>query len=145
MKNVYDVLKQKEAEYSTAISDFRRSQERVNALGKDIEAIRTVVKMLADAQDETAHTQEKALSQPQMVRAVLVDSNEEMHLSEIVKAVERKFARKLNLAVTGAVIFRYAKRGSTFYKSQKRPNTWGLLEWQTKQPETLLDLVKQVQ
>jgi hypothetical protein len=28
------------------------------------------------------------------------------------------------------MLFRYAKRGKKFYKSEEKPNTYGLLKWQ---------------
>ena len=128
MKNIYDVLKQKEAEYATIFSEYRRMSDIVNKLSREIDAIRTTVKLLGDAQDQGTEVGQKELSQPQMVRAVLVEKGEEMHLAEIIKAVKNKFNKELTPNVIAAVLFRYSKRGSVFYKAAK-PNTWGLLEF----------------
>jgi hypothetical protein len=79
-----------------------------------------------------------------MIRSVLAERKAEMHLSEILAAVERKFDKKLKPNVTAAVIFRYAKRGSIFYKSPSKPNTWGLLEFRAGQPESVFEIVDRI-
>jgi hypothetical protein len=143
MKNIYEVMKQKEAEYNSLVAEYRRMNESVSKLGRDLDALRTTVKLLADAQDQGVEDQGKSLSQPQMVRAVLGDKGTEMHLSEILKAVQTKFRKKLSPSVTAAVMFRYAKRGSTFYKSPASPNTWGLLEFRGNANQVaMIDSVK---
>jgi hypothetical protein len=127
MKNIFEVFKQKESEYNSLVSEYRRMSEKVNGLARELDAIRLTIKLLGDAQDQGAEVSGKLLSQPQMVRVVLMERGAEMHLSDILKAVEKKFNKKLSPNVTAAVIYRYAKRGSLFYKA-KAPNTWGLLE-----------------
>jgi hypothetical protein len=148
MKNIYEVLKQKEAEYAAIVSRYRKMSEEMSKLSKEIEAVKTTVKLLGDdVEDESSDEQMAAMSQPQMIRAVLAERKTEMHLSDILATVERKFHRKLKPNVTAAVIFRYAKRGSIFYKSASKPNTWGLLAFRAEEPkpESLLDIVERVE
>jgi hypothetical protein len=146
MKNIYDVLKQKESEYASMFAQYRKLAVDIQELGREIEAVKTTVKLLGDAQDQTNEEQSAPLSQPQMIRAVLAENKSEMHLSEILAAVERKFDKKLKPNVTAAVIFRYAKRGSIFYKAKSKPNTWGLLAFRAAEPksESLLEIVEKV-
>lgn len=136
MKNIYDVLKAKEAEYTALIARYRMMGEDVSKLGREIEAIKTTVKLLADSSDPKSDEQSVSLSQPQMIQSVLAEHGSEMHLSAILSDVERKFHKKLNPKVTAAVIFRYAKRNSVFYKSPSKPNTWGLLSFRADAPQT---------
>jgi predicted nuclease with TOPRIM domain len=147
MKNIYEVLKQKETEYASLMSQYRKLGENVSTLGREIEAVKTTVKLLGDAEDQSSDEQSVALSQPQMIRAVLAEHKKEMHLSEILGAVELKFHVKLKPNVTAAVIFRYAKRGSIFYKAPSKPNTWGLLSFRAQDPkaESIFDIVDRVE
>lgn len=144
LKNIYDVLKQKEAKYAAMSTEYRKLGSDLQELGSEIMAVRTTVKLLADAQDQTNEDQSAPLSQPQMIRTVLAEHKGEMHLSDILKAVEKKFHRNLKPNVTAAVIFRYAKRGSIFYKSKSKPNTWGLLAFRAAEPqsESLVEMVE---
>ena len=146
MKNIYEVLKAKESLYATMISEYRRLGEDVSKLGREIEAVKTTVKLLADSSDQTADEHNDSLSQPKMIEAVLAENRSEMHLSAILAAVERKFRKKLKPNVTAAVIFRYAKRRSIFYKSEAKPNTWGLLAFRAdvKKQDTIFTSVERV-
>jgi hypothetical protein len=143
LKNIYDVLKAKEAEYSSLITEHRMLGDRVQKLAREIDAVRLTVKLLGDAQ-ETKDESSTNLSQPQMLRAVLAENKREMHLSEILAGVEARFNKKLNPNVTAAVIFRYAKRKSIFYKSEDKPNTWGLLTFRGQgiEPKSILEIVE---
>ena len=128
MKNIYEVLKQKEEEQAALSVQLKDINLEYTKLSHEVEAMRVTLRLLADAQDLTSEQQNKEFSQPQMVRAILSEHTAPMHLSEIIKAVHMKFGKVLKPNVIAAVIFRYAKRGSMFYKADA-PNTWGLLEW----------------
>ena len=147
MKNIYDVLKAKETEYSGLIHEYRTMGDKVQKLGRDIEALKLTVRLLGDADEPAADNSNSTLTQPQMLRAVLAENKREMHLSDILAAVEAKFKKKLTPNVTAAVIFRYAKRGSIFYKSKAKPNTWGLLAFRGENAETksMLEMVEKAE
>jgi hypothetical protein len=129
MKNIYEVLKEKEQEHGRLTVQLRDTNARYTKLSQEIDAMRLTLRLLAESKDQTSEQENKEFSQPQMVRAVLMENGSEMHLSDILKGVNKKFGKSLNPNVAAAVIFRYAKRNSTFYKVADKPNTWGLLEW----------------
>jgi hypothetical protein len=145
MKNIYEVLKEKEKEYAAAVTQWRNAQSVATRLSQEVDSIKSVIRMLSEAQDQTV-SEQTDLSQPQMVRLVLLQNNSEMHLREIINTVKERFGKALTPTVLGAVLFRYAKRGSMFYKAPKKPNTWGLLEWRSKDPQqSVMEIVEKVQ
>lgn len=113
MKNVFEILRQKE-------NELRRLQE-------EIEALRIAARLLADEHDQVpAASGGKPPSQTAMIRAVLEEKHEPMHVKEIAAAIEKKFRARLKPAYIGPVIYRQLDK--IFYKADK-PNTFGLLAW----------------
>lgn len=128
MKSFFEVFEQKKIE-------LKRAGEQYQRLAKEVEAMQITARLLSDAEEHAGSGETgKTISQPQMLRAVLAERGTEMHMSEMLEAVKKKFGKKLAPNVMAAVIFRYAKRNSVFYKSTLKPNTWGLLEWRVGTP-----------
>ena len=119
MKNIFDTLRQKELQ--------------LRQLERDVEALRVAARLLADDTNDAEQASTQALSQPQMMRQVLLEKNEPMHISKIVEGIKKKYNKKLRAAYLVAIIYRYKKRGKLFYKVEGKPNTFGLLEWQVRQ------------
>ena len=67
------------------------------------------------------------LSQPRMIREVLLKRGEPLHVDRIAQAVERRFKVRLKRADITSVIYR-AIRGNKFFRKEGI-NTFGLLEW----------------
>lgn len=117
MKNIYDALREKEGQFKQ--------------LEREIEALRTAARLLADDNDAPAAANGRAgLSQPQMIRAVLLDAGTPLHMRKILAGIKQKFGKKLKPTHLTALVYRYKKRGKLFYKAEDKPNTFGLLEWQ---------------
>ncbi len=121
MKNIYDTIRQKE-------SDLRR-------LEKEVEALRIAATLLTDDTDKPkGQSDDEKLSQPQMIRRVLTDNGEPMHVKEIAKAIKKRFGKSIKVGYITAMIYRYKKRGSLFRKVEGKPNTFALLEWDVSRP-----------
>lgn len=116
MKSLYDILREKEGQ--------------LRQLEKEVEAVKIALRL----QNETAEKPStvatgQSLSQPQMIRTVLLDQGKPMHVGDIAKAIKRKFDKRFKTTYLSALFYRYMKRGKLFYKADK-PGTFGLLEWQ---------------
>lgn len=122
MKNVYEVLRQKEILFQQ--------------LKAEIEALKVAAKLLADEQDNPPRTGEDT-SQPEMIRQVLLQSDQPMHVSKIGEAIQKKYKKKMKPAHLSAVIYRYLKSGKLFFKVEGRPGTFGLLEKHLNQTQVL--------
>jgi len=83
---------------------------------------------------------EKPKSQPDMANAILDEIGKPMHVTQIAAQIKDRFGQNVKPNNLGVMLFRYAKRGSRFYKVESRPNTYGLIKWQ--QISERLDHVK---
>jgi hypothetical protein len=111
MKELYDLLASKRRE--------------LQHLQKEVEALELASRLI---QGEKPATQNDT-SIPQRIVAILQAEGKPMHVSKIAEALRTKFkisAKKNNL---GVLLYRYAQRGSRFYKDTTKPNTYGLIEW----------------
>jgi len=128
MKNIYDLIQQKELAF--------KQQERVlESIKRELDALRLAATLLADDQDQPSTG--AAPSQHQMVRAVLLEKNQPMHVNEIVDSVKKKYRKNLKSNHIVALIYRYKKLGKMFYKVEGKPSTFGLLEWQARASEPI--------
>jgi hypothetical protein len=119
MRNIYETLRHKE--------------QQLKQLQQEVDALRLAAHLLAEDGEEAADAKNaKILSQPQMVRAVLIEAEQPLHVTKIVSAVKQKYGKKLKQAHLTALLYRYKKQGKLFYKHESKPNTFGLLEWQVK-------------
>jgi hypothetical protein len=131
MKNLADTLAAKTAQ--------------LIQLQKEVEALRTAAKILGDDESETPKPKRgrkaspanfptgTVMTQPLMVRSVLLDSATPLHIDKIVEGIKRKFGIKLKPAYLVSIIYRTMKKGNLFRK--EAPNTFGLLEWPAVQQE----------
>jgi len=124
MKNIYDLLRQKE--------------EQLQLLARQVEALRVAAQLMA-AEERLLHTptDEKSPSQPQMVREVLREKGQPMHVSKIADAIKNKYGKRFKPNYLTPVIYRNMKAGKLFFKVEGKPNTFGLREWQIGPNPTL--------
>jgi hypothetical protein len=122
MKNIYDVLKQKELQFEQ--------------LKRELDALRVAAKLLDDteASKRIPASRQQRMSQSRMIEAVLRQAEEPLHVSKIMEAIKARFNRKLKTTHLAAVIYRNIKAGRLFYKEPERPSTFGLQQWKASQP-----------
>jgi hypothetical protein len=125
MKDLHDTLRAKEAQLAQ--------------LQKEVETLRNAVKILANevaAKPKAKRGSGKSriaalpgveLTQPVMIRAVLMDKGEPLHVEKISDEIKRKYAVKLNPQYLTAIIYRAMKKNRFFRRVGA--NTFGLLEW----------------
>lgn len=117
MKNIYDLLRQKE--------------DQLRLLGKQVEALRVAAQLISEEDRLMDRSPgDTKLSQPQMVREVLREKGQPMHVAKIADAIKEKYGKKLKTNYLAPVIYRNMKIGKLFYKVEGKPNTFGLIEWQ---------------
>jgi recombinational DNA repair protein RecR len=122
MKNIFEVLNQKEQE-------LRELRQKLEPVEREVEALRTAVRLLADEKDQAA-VPVANMTQTAMIIAVLKDRAEPMHVKEISEAIEKRFKRDISPSYIAPVIHRHL--GKRFTKAADRPNTFGLIEWSIK-------------
>jgi hypothetical protein len=109
-------------EISEAIEERKR---QIKTLQTEIDALL----LAADILKGSAKT-DKPKSQPDMAYAILEEVGKPMHVTQIADQIKRLFKTHIKSNNLGVMLFRYAKRGKKFYKSEEKPNTYGLLKWQ---------------
>lgn len=67
-------------------------------------------------------------TQHEMAKQVLLARGKEMHVGHIAAEIGRTFGVEIKPSYLAPIMHRQI--GSLFYKSDKQPNTFGLLEWQ---------------
>jgi len=122
MKNIYEVLRQKELQ--------------LQQLKQEIESLKLAAKLLTDEQNEPIGRGENT-SQPEMMKAVLWESDEPIHISKIAQEIQRKYKKKVKPTQLSAIMYRYIKSGKVFYKVEGKTNTFGLLEKHLNQPQVI--------
>ena len=98
---------------------IKRVQDEINALEKAADILR------GKAQNE------KPKTQADMAAAVLDEIGKPMHVSQIADQIKKRFQQTISPNNLGVMLFRYARRQSRFYKAKDKPNTYGLIRWQT--------------
>ena len=114
-------------------------QQELVKLQREIEALRLSISLLGSDDEESPIDKDvdRPISQPKLIASILDASGKPMHVREITYQLKKSFkveAKKGNLAV---MLFRYSRRGSTFYKVPDKPNTYGLLKWAGQTPKTV--------
>lgn len=125
MKNLHDTLKAKEAQLAQ--------------LEKEVNALRIAAKVLADESEKASVKNSGAktrgtrlatgtvVTQPLMIRSVLLDKGEPLHVDKIAEGIKKKYGLKFKPLYLTSIIYRIMKKGKLFRK--EGPNTFGLLEW----------------
>ena len=112
MKNLKEVLREKER----LLLDLRR----------EIEILRAARQILGDRVG-TSHLSPTKLSQPQMIRTVLLAHARPLHADEIQRKINGKFGVSMKRTEITSVIYRAIRSGTLFRK--QGVNTFGLIEW----------------
>jgi len=123
-------------ELRTAILERRR---KIEALQKEIAALELAQSLLSNESRS-----EEPKTQAEMASAILEDVGKPMHVSQLVDQIKKTFGRSIKSNNLSVMLFRYAKRGSRFFKVQGRPNTYGLVKWQEIK-DRLLDAKQQIE
>ncbi len=124
MKNLHDTLKAKEAQLAQ--------------LQREVEALRIAARILADESEEPKGKRGMkpqpvnlpsgtVVTQPLMIRSVLLESGKPLHVEKIAEGIQKKFHVKFKPLYLTSIIYRIMKKGKLFRK--EGPNTFGLLEW----------------
>jgi HB1, ASXL, restriction endonuclease HTH domain len=114
MKSIHDIVREKETQITT--------------LKREIEVLRAAAKIVGrDSRRSGLQRHTGAMSQPKMIREVLLKHGGPLHADQIAKAIERRFKIKLKRADLTSVIYR-AIRGRKLFR-REGVNTFGLVEW----------------
>jgi hypothetical protein len=101
MKDVYDLLKQKEAQ--------------LELLARQVQALRVTAELMAQEQKLLGEKEEpKSPSQPQMAYGVLSEKGEPMHVARIADGIRKKFGKRLKPTYLTSVLYRSVKKGKLF-------------------------------
>ncbi|MGC2527539.1 MAG: hypothetical protein WA639_07315 [Candidatus Acidiferrum sp.] len=107
-----------------AIEDRRK---QIKKLEDEIDALVFAAEIIkGDKKTET----EKPKTQPDMAYAILEEVGKPMHVAQLAEQIKKKFSVTIKANNLSVMLFRYSKRGNRFYKSQDKPNTYGLNKWQ---------------
>jgi hypothetical protein len=104
------------------IKDKRRQIEK---LEEEIYTLEKASKILGHAS-----MGDKQLSQPAMVETILADVGKPLHLDRLIEQIKSRYKQVVKKNNLGVTLYRYAERGSKFYKVPGKPNTYALLAWQ---------------
>jgi hypothetical protein len=114
MKNLQKVLREKEKQF------FDLQQE--------IEILRNAGQILGVRVETPRNSYgRKKVSQPQMIRAVLLEHDRPLHVNELRRKIKKRFGTPLKNGDITSVIYR-AIRGGAFFRKEG-VNTFGLIEW----------------
>ena len=106
---------------------IKEKESEIERLRDDIAALRRAENILKGKSGESI----PPASQPKMAVAILEESGKPMHVASIADQMQRKYQQTVKVANLGVMLFRYAKRGKSFYKVKGRPNTYGLIKWES--------------
>jgi hypothetical protein len=114
MKSIHDTLREKEMQ--------------IAALQREVEILRAATRIVSDdRRQSSSHRVTGVLSQPQMIRDVLLKSGSPLRVDKIGEAILKGFNVKLKRSEITSVIYR-AIRGKKFFRKEGI-NTFGLVEW----------------
>ena len=109
---------------------LREKEIQIKILQREIEVLRDAARIVGDDGKRSASQRSNAaLSQPQMIRAVLLGHSGPLHVDRIAEAIKKKFKVSMKRGDVTAVIYR-AIRGRKLFRKEGI-NTFGLVEWPT--------------
>jgi len=114
MRNIREVINQK--------------AEQIKRLERDIEALQRAEDIFSGDEKIT----EKRQSQPDMVYSILEEVGKPMHVAQIAERMKKTFQISVKTANLGVMLYRYAQRETRFYKVEGKPNTYGLIKWESE-------------
>jgi CO dehydrogenase/acetyl-CoA synthase delta subunit len=108
---------------------LRAKEVELQTLQREVDALRLAMRLMAtaSASANTAPKPKKRLSQPEMAKNVLVEAAHEMHVRDISTKIAERFGETIKPSYLAPVLYRQIDR--LFYKSDEKPNTFGLVEW----------------
>ncbi len=113
------------------LSLLRQKEEQLKLLTRQVDALRLAAQLMAEEQKLVGGaSQQSGITQLEMIRNVLAEKNEPMHVAKIADAIRRKYSKKLKPMYITSLIYRPMKKGKLFYKVQGVTGTFGLIEWQ---------------
>lgn len=126
MKNLHDMISAKQAQ--------------IAQLQKEVDALRMAAKILADdsetprgkkSGDKLRIPVRNEVTQPLMIRSVLLEKGQPLHVDKIAVGIKKKYGVKFKPLYLTSIIYRIMKKGKLFRK--EGPNIFGLLEWPSVQ------------
>jgi predicted transcriptional regulator len=96
----------------------------LEAVEVSLEAQLKAVKRLRAGQEDEAKPSKQGRSQVEMVFDILKTAQKPLHVTEILEAVERRFATKLDRESVVSALTKKVTRGDRFVRTDK--NTFGL-------------------
>ena len=67
-----------------------------------------------------------------MVYSILEEVGKPMHVGQIAERIKKNFGTSIKTPNLGVMLYRYAQREKRFYKVAGKPNTYGLLKWESE-------------
>jgi hypothetical protein len=120
MKNIFDAIREKEAEVA------RHTRE--------LEILRQAAQLLAEKDDATAGKSNDTVTQLEMARAVLLEAGKPSHIDAIVTAIDTKYHKKIERRGLEPTIYKHIKQAKTkVFRQEEGPHMFGLLEWSLNQ------------
>jgi hypothetical protein len=117
MKSIQEILSEKLLE--------------ISRLEREIDLLRAATKIIeAERKQPILHRRSSPISQPQMIRMVLLEQGRPLHVDQIAKFIARRFGVKLKRTDITPIVYR-AIRGKKLFRKEGT-NTFGLLEWSAK-------------
>ena len=107
---------------------LREKEMRIAILRREIKILRAATKIVGgDSRRSTSDRGADVVSQPQMIREVLLKYGRPVHADQIAEAIEKRFEVKLKRAEITSVIYR-SIRGKKLFRKEGT-NTFGLIDW----------------
>jgi hypothetical protein len=117
MKSIQEILSEKLLE--------------IARLEREIDLLRAAAKIVeAQHEQPISHGRSSPISQPQMIRMVLLEHGRPLHVDQIAKFIARRFRVKLKRTDITPIVYR-AIRGKKLFRKEGI-NIFGLLEWSAK-------------
>jgi hypothetical protein len=110
---------------------LREKEIQIKTLQREVDVLRAAARIVGDDSNRSASQRGNGvLSQPQMIRAVLLNHGRPLRVDRIAEAIKKKFKVRLKIGDATAVIYR-AIRGRKHFR-REGINTFGLIEWPTR-------------
>jgi HB1/ASXL restriction endonuclease-like protein with HTH domain len=107
---------------------LREKEMQIVILEREIKILRAATKIVGNgSRQSTSDRGGDVMSQPQMIREVLLKHGRPVHADQIAEGIEKRFNVKLKRAEITSVIYR-AIRGNKFFRKEGT-NTFGLRDW----------------
>ena len=118
MKSLEQVLREKEKQLVDLEHQIEILRNAGHILGAHVKSVDTNVNY-------------KRISQPQMIRAVLLEYSRPLHVDELRTKIEQRFGLALKNSDITSIIYRAIRGGVLFRK--EGVNIFGLIEWKERQ------------